>query len=451
MGNSPAKSNQFVPYTPEIEREMLDMMGLSSFEELLEAIPAELRVKGNLSLPSQISEMEVTEDMRTLAGRNASAAESLSFLGGGSYDHFVPSAVPYLASRSEFATSYTPYQAEVSQGTLQVIYEFQTMICEITGMDVANASLYDGASAVAEACLLAGRVNGKTKVLLSQGLYASYQRVVETYLEYTPLEIEIIPATDGLTDLEWLRGHLDEEVSAVVIQSPNRLGLIEMWKDAGELCADSQALFVAVGDPLSFGIFAPPGECMANVYAGEGQVLGSPVSLGGPYLGLFAIRQEHMRKVPGRLVAAAKDVDGKDGFVLALQTREQHIRRERATSNICTNQGLVALSATIYLALLGMEGFKAAAELCFQKSHYAAAEIEKLSSFSIPFGERFFNEFVVKCPVLSQTILGEGVKAEIQPGTMLEDDPRFLRVAITEKHSREAIDTLVSFLRRFEQ
>lgn len=430
---------------------MLDVMGLSSFDELLEAIPAELRVKSDLSLPSQLSEIEATEEIRALADKNVSAADSLSFLGGGSYDHFVPSAVPYLASRSEFATSYTPYQAEVSQGTLQVIYEFQTMICEITGMDVANASLYDGASAVAEACLLAGRVNGKTTVLLSEGLYASYRHVVETYLAYTPLEITIIPAADGLTDLDWLRDHLDEEVSSVIIQSPNRLGLIEMWKDVGALCADSQALFVAVGDPLSFGMFAPPGECVADVYAGEGQVFGSSVSLGGPYLGLFSVRQEHLRKVPGRLVAAAEDIDGNSGFVLALQTREQHIRREKATSNICTNQGLVALSATIYLALLGIEGFKAVADLCFQKSHYAASEIEKLSGFTIPFGERFFKEFVVKCPVPSQTILQEGVKAKIQAGTALEDDPRFLRVAITEKHSKNAIDTFVSFLRRFEQ
>tara|TARA_Y100000310_G_scaffold36174_1_gene34062 strand:+ start:3447 stop:4802 length:1356 start_codon:yes stop_codon:yes gene_type:complete len=451
MGSSSAESNQFVPFTPEIEQEMLDAMGLSSFEELLETIPVELRVKGDLSLPSRMSEMEATENMRTLAGRNTSVSDTLSFLGGGSYDHFVPSAVPYLASRSEFATSYTPYQAEVSQGTLQVIYEFQTMICEITGMDIANASLYDGASAVAEACLLAGRVNGKTKVLLSEGLYASYRNVVETYLEYSPLEVVIMPASDGLTDLEWLRGRLDEEVSSVVIQSPNRFGLIEMWKDVGQLCDDSQALFVAVGDPLSFGMFAPPGECMADVYAGEGQVLGSPVSMGGPYLGLFAVRQEHLRKVPGRLVAVAKDVDSKSGFVLALQTREQHIRREKATSNICTNQGLVALSATIYLALLGREGFKAAADLCFQKSHYAANEIEKLSGFSIPFGERFFKEFVVKCPVPSQTVLDEGLKTKMQAGTVLEDDPQFLRVAITEKHTREAIDTFVSFLRRFEQ
>ncbi|MFQ6676014.1 MAG: glycine dehydrogenase, partial [Fidelibacterota bacterium] len=267
----------------------------------------------------------------------------------------------------------------------------------------------------------------------------------------TPLDIESIPSTDGRVNLVWLRERLNDDVSSVVVQSPNRLGLIEPWKEVGDLCSPRPALFIAVGDPLAFGLRAPPGECGADVYAGEGQVLGSPVSFGGPYLGLFASRMEYVRKIPGRLVGATRDVDGRPGFVLALQTREQHIRRERATSNICTNQGLVALRAAIYLALLGRKGYRDVANLCFQKSHYAAREIAAIPSYSLPFGEAFFKEFVVKCPVPSKTIVAEGIQAGIFPGTPLRDDPRFLRIAVTENSSREDIDRLVEFLKGFGQ
>jgi len=322
------------------------------------------------------------------------------------------------------------------------------MICEITGMEVANASLYDGASAVAEACLLASRVNPGSVVLVSEGLYRSYLEVVLTYLQSSQLTVESIPSKSSIADLEWLRRRMSEDISAVVIQSPNRLGLIEAWKKVGEITSDYPAMFVAVGDPISFGIFTPPGECGADVYAGEGQGLGSSVSLGGPYLGLFATRMEHVRKVPGRLVGEAKDVDGKLGFVLALQTREQHIRREKATSNICTNQGLIALKAAIYLALLGKKGFKQVANLCFQKSHYAAREIEKIPGYSLPYGNRFFNEFVVQCPVMSESLIKEGIDAGIFVGTSLEDNPYFLRIAVTEQRTKEDINKLLVFLRR---
>lgn len=446
MPKSYDKSNQFVPHTPALEKEMLEAMGLDSFDELISVIPEELRLQKELPLPPGRSELEVKREMKTRAERNLNSGQLLSFLGGGSYDHFIPEAVPYLGSRAEFVTSYTPYQAEVSQGTLQAIYEYQTMICQITGMEVANASLYDGASAVAEACLLASRVNGRTVILVSEGLYGDYREVVETYLQYTDLVVESIPLTDGLTDLQGLRRRMDDDVSAVVIQSPNRFGLIETWKAVGELTSDSSTLFVAVGDPISFGLLAPPGECGAHVYAGEGQGLGSPVSFGGPYLGLLATRMEHVRKVPGRLVGEATDIEGEPGFVLALQTREQHIRRERATSNICTNQGLVALKAAIYLALLGKEGFRKVANLCFQKSHYASRKISKIPGYSLPFGERFFREFVVKCPVPSETLIKEGLKEGLLIGTSMKDDPHFLRVAVTENRTREDIDSLVAFL-----
>ncbi len=441
--------SHFVPFTPEIEAEMLQQMGLDSFDELLAGIPAELLEHAGVPLPEGKSELEVTREIEELASGNVSRNDAISFLGGGSYDHFIPSAVPYLTSRAEFATAYTPYQAEVSQGTLQAIYEFQSMICEITGMEVANASLYDGGSAVAEACLLAGRVNGKTNVLLSGGMYKNYREVVETYLRHSPLKIEEIPFVAGETDLGWIEKRMDNDVAAVVIQSPNRFGLIEKWKAVGKLCQERPALFIAVGNPLSLGLFTPPGDFGADVYAGEGQVFGSPPSFGGPYLGLFATKMDYVRKVPGRLVGAATDVDGKPGFVLTLQTREQHIRRERATSNICTNQGLVALTATIYLALLGKEGFRKAADLCFQKSHYLSSRIKELPGFEIPFGDRFFNEFVAKCPVPSQTLLKEGVNNGLLVGMPLDDDPNFLRIAVTERRIKEELDAMVEFLKGF--
>ncbi|MEE9167572.1 MAG: aminomethyl-transferring glycine dehydrogenase subunit GcvPA [Candidatus Neomarinimicrobiota bacterium] len=444
---SSSKPNQFVPYTSDLEEELLREMGLNSFGDLIQVIPRDLRLDGGLPLPRGKSEPDIVREMKFTAGRNSTSEQLISFLGGGSYDHFVPEAVSYLSSRAEFSTSYTPYQAEVSQGTLQAIYEYQTMICEITAMEVANASLYDGASAVAEACLLARRVNGRPVVLVSDGLYSEYRMVLETYTRYSPLKVESIPLNSGVTDMDWLRDRNDDDVSAVVIQSPNRLGLMESWREAGRIVSGLPALFVAVGDPISFGMFAPPGECGADVYAGEGQGLGSYVSFGGPYLGLLATRMEYVRKVPGRLVGEAKDIEGKPGFVLALQTREQHIRRDRATSNICTNQGLVALKAAIYLALLGKEGFKKVANLCFQKSHYASRKILEIPGFSLPYGDRFFQEFVVKCPVPVETLLAEGLRKGLLVGTPVKDDSHLLMIAVTEQRSKEDIDSLVSFLK----
>lgn len=446
----------FVPYTQEIERKMLDVIGVSTFNDLLESIPSNLK-NGSFPLDSSKSELQVTRELTNLSKKNLTGEELISFVGGGAYDHFIPEAVSALTSRSEFATSYTPYQAEVSQGTLQSIFEFQTMICDITGMEVANASLYDGASAVAEACLLANRVNNGSVVLLSEGLFDNYIRVTNTYLQNSHIDVEIIPAKNGFLDFNWLKNRLNDNVSAVVIQSPNRFGLIESGHEVGKLISEYPTLFVVSGNPLSYGLFASPGEWDADIYAGEGQVFGSPVSFGGPYLGLFAGKMKYVRKMPGRLVASAKDVDGKPGFVLALQTREQHIRRERATSNICTNQGLVALAAAIYLSLMGKEGFKKVANLCFNKAHYLANEVSNLSGFHLPFGERFFNEFVVKCPVEPQKILNDGLKQGVLAGTVPNfsegscgrDDPNFLRIAVTEKRTKEDMDQFITFLKGY--
>jgi len=428
---------------------MLDEMGVDSFEDLISDIPDELRINSYLALDSAKSEFEVTSELQNLSRRNKAGDELVCFLGGGAYDHFIPTAVGAITSRSEFATSYTPYQAEVSQGTLQSIYEFQTMICEITGMEAANASLYDGASAVAEASLTAARVNNKSIVFLSEGLYHNYVDVVKTYLKHSHLNIEMIPSTNGLTDLNWLNNRIDENVSSVVVQSPNRIGLIENWKEIGEMCGEHPALFVAVGDPTAYGLFASPGKCGADIYVGEGQPLGIPLSFGGPYLGLFATKMEYIRKVPGRLVGATKDLDGKPGFVLTFQTREQHIRRERATSNICTNQGLMALTACVYMSLMGKEGYRRVAELCFQKAHYLAREIEKLDGYSLPFGRNFFKEFVVKCPESAKKLIEKGVETGFMVGTTLTDHHNYLRMAVTEKRTKHEINGLVSFLKNF--
>ncbi|MFH1852360.1 MAG: aminomethyl-transferring glycine dehydrogenase subunit GcvPA [Candidatus Neomarinimicrobiota bacterium] len=445
--NSLTEQSRYIPNTSEHEREMLAAIGIASFADLLTAIPAELRKEFGMPVGEPLSELEVLPVLQEMAARNVLAAALPSFLGGGSYDHFVPSIIPALVMRSEFYTAYTPYQAEVSQGTLQAMYEYQSMICEISDMDVANASLYDGASAVAEACLVAGSVSRKRRLLVSAGLFHNYRQVVETYLQQNDLAIEILPEQAGLVDLEFLQAADFSDVAAVVVQSPNRFGLIEDWATIGDICRDQPALFVAVGDPLALGMFATPGECGADIYVGEGQGLGNSQSFGGPYLGLFAIRQQHVRKMPGRIIGATSDIDGRPGFVLALQTREQHIRREKATSNICTNQGLMALSTAIYLSLVGKQGFRQLARLCFQKSHYCADRIAALPGFELAYGKNFFKEFVVRCPRPATEVIAAALQQGVLAGTTVAGAPDLLRIAVTEKRTKNDIDQLAEILK----
>ena len=438
---------RYIPNTQAVEAEMLASIGVESYAQLLTNIPENLQQEFDLPVGKSLSEIEVSRLLQTLSEQNSPSTGQISFLGGGSYDHFIPSLIPALVMRSEFYTAYTPYQAEVSQGTLQAMYEYQSMICEISGMDVANASLYDGASAVAEACLMAGNSTRNNLILISSGLYHNYRQVVETYLQYSGLTLEILSESDGRLALDVIQKYDLDEVAAVVVQSPNRFGLIEDWAEVGELCRDKRAWFVAVGDPLALGMFTTPGECAADVYAGEGQVLGNAQSFGGPGLGLFATCQKHVRKMPGRIVGATADVDGNPGFVLALQTREQHIRRERATSNICTNQGLMALSAAIYLSLIGKNGFSKLANLCFQKAHYCADQIAQITGFRLAHDQGFFKEFIVKCPQPATNIITNGQAQGILVGTTVNEDSLLLRIAVTEKRTRQDIDRLVEFLR----
>ena len=463
----------YIPATDAEEAAMLERIGVADFEELVQTIPADLRLNGSLGLGPVLSELEVAARLGSLASLNRPAADGICFLGGGAYDHYSPVAVQAVASRSEFYTAYTPYQPEVSQGTLQAMYEFQSMVCEISGMDVANASLLDGASAAGEACVLALAATGRRKILIPETVPRAHLAVIETYLSgplgsspqgvdgpaptpsppiggVRPEEAEIVPiaSKDGRVDLDDLAAK-SQGAAAVLVQSPNALGLVEDWVAARVALADDQTLLIASGDPLTLGLLASPGSCGADVYVGEGQSLGLPLSFGGPYLGLMAARQKYIRRLPGRIIGRTVDQTGKTGFVMVLRTREQDIRREKATSNICTNQGLMALWATLYLALLGKGGIGRLAELCFQKSQYLADKIADLPGYELPFGRGFVKEFVVRPPVPAEELRGQAEAEGFFLGTITWRGEGLLQLAVTEKRTRQELDRLVEFLKRF--
>ena len=429
-----------VPYianTDADRRAMLAAIGVASSDELFTDIPREFRIEG-LSLPPALSEPELVRELSALAQRNSPAGEMLSFLGGGAYRHFIPSVVREVIGRSEFATAYTPYQAEISQGTLQTAFEFQSLVCELTGMDVANAGMYDGASALAEACLMAAGVTGRRRVALLSTVHPHSQAVVGTYAFGRGLTVDVMPA-DALA--------LNEEHACLAVQQPNFFGYLEDVGALEKAASASGALFVVSVDPISLGLFRPPGEYGADIVVGEGQSLGVPLSFGGPYLGLFACRQQHLRQMPGRLVGRTSDAQGRTGYVLTLQTREQHIRRERATSNICTSQQLVALAATVYLAALGKQGLRQAAELCYHKAHYAADRIAALPGYSLAGEGVFFKEFVVRCPRPPREINRALLQRGIIGGLDVSDHiPNGLLLCVTELNTREEIDALVEGL-----
>lgn len=386
----------YTPHTDQDIRTMLDTIGIDSTDTLFDPVPASLRL-GTLDLPGGISEMEALGLIEELGRRAREQAPALSFVGGGAYEHFTPSVVDAMISRGEFYTAYTPYQPEVSQGTLRAIFEFQTMVCELTGMEVANASMYDGASALAEAVMMAVRINDGTRVLLPRSLHPFYRRVVETYVRGIGLELVEIPWTDaGTIDIELVEAELNDDTAAVVVQNPNFLGVLEPLDALGSLLQDHPSAYVASVNPISLGVIRPPGDFGADIVVGDGQPLGLPLSYGGPYVGMFATRGQHVRRMPGRVVGQTTDVDGKRGFVMTLQTREQHIRRERATSNICTNQTLCATAATVYLASLGPDGLREVGMLNWNRSHEAASALCGIDGLSLKFSGASFNEFVVE-------------------------------------------------------
>ncbi|HDP98100.1 MAG TPA: aminomethyl-transferring glycine dehydrogenase subunit GcvPA, partial [bacterium] len=389
----------YIPNTDADRKAMLERIGVTNFEALLSDIPDNLRFHGDLALPDPLSELEVFRLIGQKAGCNKSVGDAVSFLGGGAYDHFIPAVVGHILSRSEFYTAYTPYQAEVSQGTLQAIYEFQSMIAELMAMEVANASMYDGGSALAEAALMAIAEKRKKTLLVSRGVHPNYRQIINTYCHGQNIKIELIELEQGITSADALANKIDQNVAAVVIQHPNFLGNLEPVFDLSRLTHEHGAMLLSSNDPISLGLLAPPGAYQADIATGEGQGLGNSLNFGGPYLGIFASRFDYVRKMPGRIAGATKDSKGQKGYVLTFQAREQHIRRAKATSNICTNQALNALAATVYLALLGKSGIGELANLCLQNSHYLAGQINQLKNFELTFAAPFFKEFVVQTPV----------------------------------------------------
>jgi glycine dehydrogenase subunit 1 len=441
---------RYLPHTAQDVRDMLKTIGVGSCEELFVEIPDKLRLKRPLELDAPLSEPELAREMERLS---ADDTDTLSFLGGGAYPHFIPAAIDQLVLRSEFTTAYTPYQPEISQGTLQAIFEFQTMVCQLTGMDVANASLYDGASACAEGALMAIRATRRDKVILSEGLHPEYRDTVITYCRYLDAELVSAPvAADGRTDMTALAKLLDDRTAAVIAGYPNFFGVVEdlsALADAAHGCG--ARLVASVQEPIALGLLKSPGELGADIVAGEGQSFGIPVSFGGPYLGFFAARQKDLRSMPGRLVGETVDLDGERGFVLTLATREQHIRREKATSNICSNQGLCALTATIYMALLGKQGLREVAQQNYAKANYAKEAIAALPGFGIAHDAPTFNEFVVTCPKDAEELLESIEEQDILAGIPLsryypEMADRLL-VCVTETHSRADIDRLIAAIK----
>lgn len=440
-----------IPNTKKDREEMLSAIGVESFEELLSNVPEELLNTSFESLEDGLSEYEVSKILSELASGNLHSGEAVSFLGGGSYDHFVPSLIGEIISRSEFLTAYTPYQPEVAQGTLQAIFEYQSMICALTGMDVSNASMYDGASALAEAALLVTSYTKRNKLLIASTVNPSHRDVVKTYIQGDHLELVTVPEKDGVTNIEELKSLIDADTAAVLVQTPNFFGCIEEAEEMANIAHENGSLFIVSADPISLGILKKPGEYGADIVVGEGQGLGSPTQFGGPYLGIFAAKMDLVRRMPGRIAGQTWDVDGKRGFVLTLQTREQHIRRERATSNICTNQGIVMLTAAIYMALMGKQGISAVAELSTKRSHYLADEIAKLPGYELMFNAPFFKEFVVKTPIapskIIDSLLSEKFFAGIDLAPFDYEIENGMLICVTEKRSKKEMDRLVELLR----
>ena len=439
----------YVPHTESERSDMLAAIGVARMEDLFADVPAAVRFP-ELNLPPPASEPEIMAEMHALAARNHLAEPALSFLGAGTYRHFRPAVVDHVLGRSEFYTSYTQYQPEVSQGMLQTLFEYQSMVCRLTGMEVSNASHYDGATALAEAVLLALNVGAgkRRRIILSPAVHPQYRAVVKTYLRGN--HATIVGDEDVTTNLAQLKSMLDQDTAALVIQNPNFFGQCEPVDGLAAAVHAAGALLIVVADPIALGLYRPPGAWGADVVVAEGQSLGIPPSFGGPHLGIFASRMAHVRRLSGHLVGETVDVDGRRAYVLTLATREQHIRRAKATSNICTNSALCAVGAAVYLAAMGNRGLRRVAELCFHRSHYAAAAIAKLEDFAVP-PQPFFKEFVVRCPAPVDEINAHlrehhGIVGGYDLG---RDDPQLrnhMLVCVTEMNPRGAIDRLVAAL-----
>ena len=445
------RQHKYIPATEAEREEMLRVIGVPSIDALFADIPAAVQLHRSLDLPPALSDPEVLAQLTAMAARNTHADAAPTFLGAGAYDHYVPSVVWHLAGRGEFLTAYTPYQAEMMQGELQAGYEYQSMLCELTAMDVANASMYDGASATAEAAVMAKDLTKRAEVVVSTAVHPEYREVLRTYT--TPLGITVVevPQRGGRTDLAALRAAVSDRTAAIIIQHPNFFGGLEDGPAVAALAHGAGAVLIcAVADPLSLGLLRPPGEWGADIIAGEGQPLGNHLNFGGPYLGMLATRQDYVRRLPGRLVGATVDVDGRRGFVLTLQTREQHIRREKATSNICTNEALLALAAAVYMAALGRTGFRKVAELNLYKAAYAKERLSALPGFRLMFEGPTFHEFVVRTPrppeEINAALRARGIIGGAPLGRWYPDLADGWLLCVTEQRTREQIDRLVDVL-----
>jgi glycine dehydrogenase subunit 1 len=443
----------YVGHGPEGEKEMLAAIGVSSFEDLLQGIPRSARMKEPTPIPRGQSEEELRRLFAELGRRNYDPERTASFLGAGLYDHIIPAAIRQLTLRSEFYTAYTPYQAEVAQGTLASIFEFQSLVAELTGMDVTNASMYDGASAAAEAALLAAVAKGRNRVLVCEGVNPFTQEVMRTYGHGPGVSIETVPLRDGTTDLGTLRSHLRDDVAAVLVQNPNFFGCIEDLSPIVEAAHEAGALAIVSVNLLSLALLESPGAAGADLAVGEAQCFGNPPQYGGPLCGILAARKEWLRRMPGRLVAEAHDADGHRGFVLTLQTREQHIRREKATSNICTNNNLVALGVTLYLNLLGPKGLAEAAGQCVQKAHYLEDQLTRISGVWPVHPAPFFHEFTLDLPrpageVVKQMLQEERILAGFDLGRVHPEWKNRLLIAVTEKRTKDEMDRYTRALQR---
>ncbi|MFC1806146.1 aminomethyl-transferring glycine dehydrogenase subunit GcvPA [Planctomycetota bacterium] len=438
----------FIANTDDQRREMLEAIGVESIEALFADIPPELRC-GRLKLKRGLTEQETRARLAELADHNRT--DLVSFLGGGIYDHFVPAAVGALVGRSEFYTSYTPYQPEASQGNLQAIFEFQSAICRLTGMEVANASLYDGGTALYEAMMMALRVTRRNRVIVDDSVSPIYRTMIRSYTSNLGIELIETPHVRGLPDRAAIREKLDKQTAAVIVQNPTFFGCIDDATDIAEMAHEAGALLVVSVYPISLGLLKTPGAMGADIVTGEGQSLGMPVSFGGPYLGFMASRRKLVRKMPGRIAGRTQDAEGREGFVLTLQAREQHIRREKATSNICTNEALCALTALVYLSLLGKQGLREVAEVCADKAYYAQQRLLELDGVTMKFGKRwYFNEFVVTLPLPADKVIRRLLQRGIAAGFPLvrywPEMDRDLLIAVTEKRTKKEIDLLVHLL-----
>jgi len=439
----------YIANTPDDVAHMLKAIGLESLDALFDMVPPEFRLDRPLAVPPALSELELTREVGAVLARNQGADQRPCFLGGGSYDHFVPAVVDNLASRGEFYTAYTPYQAEASQGTLQATFEYQTLITQLTGMEVSNASLYDGGSATAEAMLMALTVTRRLgRVVVAGSVHPEYRQILTTFLANLEPELVTVVARDGKVDPADVAAAVTDDTAAVIVQHPNFFGGLEEIERLVEVARDRGALSIVSVDPISLGLLKRPGTYGADIVVAEGQGLGNYLNYGGPFLGILACREEYVRKMPGRVVGETKDRNGKRCFTLTLQTREQHIRREKATSNICTNQALLALRAGIYLAVVGPSGLRQAAELSLRKAHYAAERLAAVPGLSLAFASPFFKEFVVRSTKEPNQVLAEvgklGYHGGIALGGWYPDLADGILIAVTEKRTKEEIDGLAS-------